>query len=137
MNSSGSNMGGRGGRGRYWRQPVRRDAIDRGKYRYPIRIERRVETVDAGQGASVQWQLVTRAWASYEPLTNVERLRYQQMASPINVRLCIPFNPTVTLDTSMRIVDSWGNWLHIHSLIIVKGERRELEIMAEDTGQPI
>jgi len=69
------------------------------------------------------------AWASVEPMSGTEMLKYQQVESSVSHRIRMWYQPGITPD--MRI-NYAGRYLNIASVIDPQELHRELEILADE-----
>ena len=96
-----------------------------------ISFEQRVSTTDPNTKKAVFTWTPTgiEAWASVEPMSGTEMLKYQQVESSVSHRVKMWYQPGITPD--MRI-NYAGRYLNIASVIDPQERHRELEILADE-----
>ena len=122
--------------------------IDPSKYRRPIYLHKRIDTVDSGaaKGTSI-WQDVytsqtitdtykgTVTMAQVTPVGGMELLRAGRLEGRGMYKIALRYNPTIPFDAEVRIYDN-GKYYNIRSVSDTEELHREWAILAEETTQP-
>lgn len=89
---------------------------------------------DAGEQVQGEWSVRHHAWASYEPVSDVERLRAAAVEQKIEARFTVRWTRALALITGENRLRFEGADWQITGIKEI-GRRKRLEISAWKTGQ--
>ncbi len=104
-------------------------ALSAGKMDRKIVLQRFTETFDSYNESVKTWATLATRWASYEPISDGERLRSSETAATLSARFVIRYSSAVaTLNPKDRLTFDGTTYeiLHVKEL----GRREGLEITA-------
>jgi SPP1 family predicted phage head-tail adaptor len=104
-------------------------ALRAGRLRHRIVLQSAGEAADGGGGFTVTWGDVATLWAAIEPLKGSERLRAQQLETPVTHRVTIRHRAGVT--AKMR-VKFGSRAFNIRAVIDPQERGRTLELLCEE-----
>jgi SPP1 family predicted phage head-tail adaptor len=108
--------------------------VHAGSRRQRVTVEAATVVRDStGQGIET-WGIVATIRASIEPLTGGEFFTAQTMFAETTARFRTRYNPELTLDKKMRLVDHQGGIWDVKSVLDREFRQRDLEIVAVRRG---
>ncbi|MDM9609235.1 phage head closure protein [Pseudomonas guariconensis] len=101
-----------------------------GKLRYPVTIERPVDTRTPGGGFIRTWEAVSREWADIESISGSEFIAAQAVQAQTIYRIVLRYRPD--LITSWHIRE--GTKVYEITAVLPDARRRRIELMCK-TGK--